>query len=131
MAQPNLPTFYRSRDIVDVLHVQRRSVVRDAELACRRLCCAVTVGQVVDDCLDDLGTTCSAGRGQVLLEGRDLGSDIHPKEDRHVLDEGRLCSKGRVGDAENNRSVSSTMHGSRRECLLCYRRLYFCNILRD
>ena len=60
--------------------------------------CAVTVGQIVDDDLNDLATSSSLGSGQVVVEIGNLLNSIEPNESRNLRNVQSLILGVSVGD---------------------------------
>lgn len=85
-------------NLVDVALVVGDTVVSDRELAVRRLCVAVTVGQIVDDDLDELASAHAGGISHVGVQARNLGDRVEPDEGRDARNLGGLRSGGRVRD---------------------------------
>ena len=89
-------------DLVDVVLVVGLTVVGDAELSVGRLGRTVTVGQVVDDDLDELlvsGALLDRVRiGEVRAEIGDLGDGVEPGECRDVGNARSLAGEAGVGD---------------------------------
>ena len=89
-------------DLVDVVVVLLLAAVGDAELSVGGLRGAVTVGQVVDDDLDELLLACAVldrgGICEVGTEVRDLRNLVEPSESWDVRDARGLGSEGGVGD---------------------------------
>ena len=89
-------------DLVDVVVVLLLAAVGDAELSVGGLRGAVTVGQVVDDDLDELllagAVLDRGGICEVGTEVRDLRNLVEPSESWDVRDARGLGSEGGVGD---------------------------------
>ena len=89
-------------DLVDIIVVLLLAAIGNAELPVGCLCRTVTVGQIVDDDLDQLLLAAARleGRGvrEVGAEVGNLGDGVEPGECGDIGDAGSLSSQTRVGD---------------------------------
>lgn len=99
----DLLTLDLSHDLVNVALVVVETVVGDRKFTVGGQCSTITVGQVVDDDLDELlgSSGCLFGtcRREVVAQGRNLGNDIEPSEVGHRGYFGGLGLEGRVADS--------------------------------
>lgn len=84
----------RSGNTIDIALVLGGTTLIEEELSVRGVGVAITVGQVIDDELEDFARS----SWEIVVEGSNLGDGIEPGEGRDLLDLEDLGLEGRVRD---------------------------------
>lgn len=97
-----------SNELVNVAVVLVKAVIRNGELSIRGQSSTVTIGEIIDDDLNQIllasSLTLSASVGKVCPQGRRFGNNVEPREGgngrdlqslRFLSGIGDFCSSGR------------------------------------
>lgn len=107
-----------SNELVNVAVVLVKAVIRNGELSIRGQGSTVTIGEIVDDDLNQIllpsGLTLGASVGKVCPQGRGFGNNVEPREGgdgrdlqsfRFLSGIGDVCSGGRDFTSVKRRQI--------------------------